>query len=218
MNVLAIAVHPDDETLGCGGALLRHAHEGDSLHWLLVTAADAKHYDEATRAVQEAQVTQVSAAYPFESQHWLKQPTAHLDLLPTGDLVRLIGAAIAEIRPEVVYVPSVVDVHSDHQIVHQASMSVLKAFSMKSLGVRRILACEVVSETDAGAGGFTPDVFVDVTDHLERKIAIFANYVGQEHEEWLPRTASSIRALARHRGATVGVEYAEAFHLIRELL
>ena len=37
-KVLVVAPHPDDETLGCGGTLLRHVAEGDSVHWLIATA------------------------------------------------------------------------------------------------------------------------------------------------------------------------------------
>ena len=37
MVILVIAPHPDDETLGCGGTLLRHTAEGDELHWLIMT-------------------------------------------------------------------------------------------------------------------------------------------------------------------------------------
>ena len=36
-TVLVVAPHPDDETLGCGGTLLRHIEEGDGVHWLIMT-------------------------------------------------------------------------------------------------------------------------------------------------------------------------------------
>ena len=36
-NVLVITPHPDDETLGCGGTLLRHIAEGDKVYWLIGT-------------------------------------------------------------------------------------------------------------------------------------------------------------------------------------
>jgi len=37
-NVLVVSVHPDDEALGCAGTILRHVADGDSVHWLIVTA------------------------------------------------------------------------------------------------------------------------------------------------------------------------------------
>jgi len=36
-SVLVVAVHPDDETLGCGGALLKYKANGDEIHWLIAT-------------------------------------------------------------------------------------------------------------------------------------------------------------------------------------
>jgi LmbE family N-acetylglucosaminyl deacetylase len=37
-TVIVIAVHPDDETLGCGGTILKHKAGGDSINWLIVTS------------------------------------------------------------------------------------------------------------------------------------------------------------------------------------
>ena len=37
MKILVIAPHPDDETLGCGGTLLRHKANGDEISWVIVT-------------------------------------------------------------------------------------------------------------------------------------------------------------------------------------
>jgi LmbE family N-acetylglucosaminyl deacetylase len=92
---------------------------------------------------------------------------------------------------------------------------------MRSLGVSRVLACEVLSETDASPpfaeNAFLPNVFVDVSDTLERKLEIMQIYETELHPGFLPRSPSALRAMARFRGATIGVEYAESFMLVREL-
>ena len=87
--------------------------------------------------------------------------------------------------------------------------------------VRRVLAYETLSSTDAAAPGdrfFVPTVFADVGEHLERKLRIMTLYASEKQEHPLPRAESAIRALARFRGASVGIEYAEAFQLVRELV
>jgi len=41
-KILVVAPHPDDETLGCGGTLLRHKKNGDEIYWMIVTNIDVK--------------------------------------------------------------------------------------------------------------------------------------------------------------------------------
>ena len=221
MNVLALAVHPDDETLGCGGTLLRHAGSGDKLHWLIVTAADPALFSPDIVLRQTSQVEAVAAAYGFVSLHWLKLPSAGLERLALNVLIREIHKVAEELRPEIVYLPNRSDVHSDHRVVFSAAQAVFKSFYMGSLGVKRLLACEVLSETDAAPplpeNAFLPNVFVDVTSTLRRKLEIMSLFQTEVHPGYLPRGLSALEALARYRGAIVGVEYAEAFMLIREI-
>ena len=220
MHVLAVAAHPDDETLGCGGTLLRHLGDGDQIHWLIVTEASGSRWDDAFRANQREQVAAVDAAFPFASRTWLGKPSAALETLPLGDLVEAIREVVATVRPEVVYLPNRSDAHSDHRLVARAAMAALKSFYLAELGVRRVLAFESPSETDAAPAlpenAFVPNVFVDISSTLERKLEIFSLFASEVHPGHGPRGLSAVRALARHRGATVGVEYAEAFMLLLE--
>lgn len=221
MNILTIAVHPDDETLGCGGALLKHQAGGASLHWLLLTAALAPEYTAEQIEVQRRQVEEVKAGYPFEALHWLRLPTTRLDQVPLPNLIGAIRSVVTAVQPEIVYIPHHLDAHSDHRVAAAAVHSVLKSFYLQTLGVRRVLACEVLSETDAAppfsAREFVPNVTVDISATLERKLTLMQLFRSELHAEPGPRSLSAIRASARVRGATIGVEYAESFMLVREL-
>lgn len=222
MNVLSISVHPDDETLGCGGALLRHLADGDCIHWGLVTAAAESDYDAKQIDRQRRQVEAVNAAYPFHGLHWMKLPTTRLESMPLNQVVDALRGVMEAVRPDIVYIPHRGDVHSDHRVVHDAAMAVTKAFYMRTYGVRKVLACEVLSETDAAypapATAFMPNVLLDVSSVLERKLEIFNLFESEIHSGFLPRNAAALRALARVRGAAIGVEYAEAFMLMREVV
>lgn len=221
MRVLAIAAHADDETLGCGGTLLKHAAAGDDVHWLIATSRTVPRWSASDVALREKQIDSVAAEYGVVEPMELGHEDAGLDRVPMSELVEGVLDAVGRCRPEVVYVVHGGDVHTDHVLVHQASMAALKAFRMGALGVRRVLAYETLSSTDAAAPhpgeGFAPNVFADVTGHLDRKCEIFAQYASEVQEDGLPRSASAMMALARYRGATVGVEHAEAFMLMREL-
>ena len=220
VNVLAISAHPDDETLGCGGTLLQHRAAGDALHWIVVTEAPAPQWPPDVIRLKADEVHRVAEAYGMQSVAKLGFPAARLDQTPQAELIGNIHDAIAVVRPHTVYLVHRGDVHSDHRAVFDATMSVLKPFHLEGLGVRRVLSYETLSSTDAaprGIGPFEPNVFVDVTPQFERKLAIMAMYESEVHPDPMPRGPSSIRALARARGATVAVQYAEAFMLVREI-
>ena len=221
MRVLAIATHPDDETLGCGATLLKHTAAGDEVHWLIMTTAHGGQWSEETARRKAAEVDTVTRAYGFRSHRQLELPAARLDTVAFDELIAPVREFVAAVRPETVYVVHGGDVHSDHQITFDAVMSVVKPFHMGTLGVERVLSYETLSSTDAApvsaARTFLPTVFTDVSPYLERKLDIMALYETETQAEPMPRAPSAIRALARYRGATINVEYAEAFMLIREL-
>lgn len=222
MNTLAISAHPDDETLGCGGTLLKHQANGGSLYWLITTQAYQPQWSAEVIERKAAEVVQVAEAYGMKQLFPLALPTVRLDTVPQYDLIESIRGVISKVRPELIYLVHGGDVHSDHRAVFTATMSVLKPSHMAHLGVRRVLCYETLSSTDAAPPHsdqvFAPNVYSDISDQMERKIEIMSLYETESQPDPLPRGRSSILALARHRGSAIGVEYAEAFMLIRELI
>ena len=221
VRVMAIAAHPDDETLGCGGTLLRHRAAGDEVHWLVASSRTTPRWSSREVEAQQHQVQRVAEAYGVTKVAQLGHPDAALDTVPRAELVEGIDSVLAEARPEVVYVVHGGDAHSDHALVHDAAMSALKAFRMTALGVRRVLAFETLSSTDAAVQdarhAFLPTVFSDITGFLVGKCDVLGLYATEVQDGWLPRTTSAVTAQARLRGAAVGVEHAEAFVLLREV-
>jgi LmbE family N-acetylglucosaminyl deacetylase len=221
MRVLVVCAHPDDETLGCGGTILKHVAAGDAVSWAIATSAHEPMWTPSVIEQKTAEIASVQEAYGIEHVTRLGFPSTQLDGVSRADLMHALAGVIEQNRPEAVYVVHPGDVHSDHADVHDATLAVLKAFRMASLGVRRVLAFETLSSTDAAPPqphrAFLPTVFSDIGDHLDRKVEIMALYATESQPDPFPRGPSAIRALARLRGATVGVEAAEAFSLVREL-
>lgn len=222
MQVLVISTHPDDETLGCGGTLLKHRAAGDRLSWVVVTQVHEPRWSAEEMGQKSEEVRLVAEAYGVENCFKLGLPTVLLDTVPQVDIIAHLRDAIAEVKPEIIYLVHDGDVHSDHHAVFSATMSVLKPFHMANLGGRRVLSYETLSSTEAAppqlARVFLPNVFSDITQYIDQKIDVMALYQSEIQRDPLPRGPSAIRALARFRGATIGVEYAEAFILIRELM
>ena len=220
MKVVVIAPHPDDETLGVGGTLLKHKENGDDLFWIVFTRADEnlgfskKWIDDRKR-----QIEKVAKEYGFKETIELGYITTTLDKIPIGEMIGFFSKHLQRIKPNIVYVNNWSDIHSDHKIVFQVVMSSLKTF--RANFVKRILMYETITETDQVPAllqnAFVPNVFVDISKYIDDKLSIMSIYNSEVMEYPLPRSLDSIKALARYRGSQIGVEYAEAFYLLREV-
>jgi len=215
-RILVIAPHPDDETLGCGGTLLRHQAAGDEIHWLLVTAMhEADGFTPQRITERRAEIEAVHNFYGFTGRHELGLPAARLDELPLGGIVRALGDALRSVKPDTVYMPFSADTHSDHGVVVKAASSALKWF--RTPGVNRVLVYETPSETgfnlDPASAAFRPNWYVNITEYLPRKIEAMRQYKSEMGSFPFPRSAETIEALARTRGSLCGHAAAEAFML-----
>lgn len=218
--VLIIAPHPDDETLGCGGTILKLKAMGVSVHWLIVTTIDGVVGFSQERVLMRArEVESVRDAYGFDGVHHCYLPAAGLDAIGKGDIIAGIGRVVREIQPASVYVPYRNDVHSDHVVVFDAAVSAAKTF--RSPFVRAIYAYETLSETDFGLRpddpGFRPNLYEDISGYLDQKISIMAIYDGEMGEFPFPRSEECLRALATLRGAQANCKAAEAFMILKEI-
>ncbi len=218
--VLVVAVHPDDETLGCGGTLLRHKAEGAELHWLIATELrPSGGEDSAPVREREEEIARVAEFYGMSSVRRLGYATTRLDQAPRAELVQAFGRAIEALEPSVLYLPFCGDAHGDHRVAFEAAYSCTKSFRHPSL--RRVLMMETLSETEFAPPlvhrQFMPNVFVDVTDYLEGKLRAMRIYASELGQPPFPRSEENIRALATLRGGVAGCRAAEAFMLLREI-
>ena len=218
-KVLAIAVHPDDETLGCGGTLIKHKENGDEIFWLILTKANQKITSiENIVEKQSEYVKQVAETYGFDNWQQIDFITTELDRYPLGDLIYAISNYINQIKPNVIYYHHFADVHSDHRIAFDAINACTKNFRYPFIDV--IYLFETLSETEFAPAlrnkAFVPNVFNDITPFMNKKLEIMKLFTTEQMNEPLPRALSTIKALARYRGSRIGVEYAEAFMLLFE--
>lgn len=209
-RVLVIAVHPDDETLGCGGTILKHKREGDVVGCMFVTSGNDH---------QKKLINEVVNKYSFDFAKCLNKEEIILDDLSLTELIPAFSNIINEFKPSVLYVPNRSDSHSDHKKVWTAITACIKSFRYPF--IKRVLMCEVISETDVGPSlaenSFVPNVFVDITKYRDKKMEILNLYESELLEDPHTRSISAVEALQRYRGSQVSVQYAEAFMLIKEI-
>jgi LmbE family N-acetylglucosaminyl deacetylase len=218
MRTLVVAPHPDDETLGLGGTLLRRRAEGAEVAWAIVTSISVSAgWEEVTVDRRAEEIQRVAERYSFNAIYEMGFPTTRLDQVPAADLVRAFSSIFKEFEPEEVFIPHPNDVHSDHRVVFQAVASCTKWFRYPS--VKRVLAYETLSETDFildPQNGFRPNVFVNIDGNLEEKLSILDIYAYELGAFPFPRSHEAVRALAVLRGAASGYNAAEAFELMRD--
>lgn len=220
MKVLVISVHPDDETLGCGGTILKHHTLGDDVYWLILTDVyEDIGFKEDFIAERKIQIEKVNKLYEFKKVHNIGFPTTRLHAIDFNELISKISHVINDVRPDIVYTVNRSDIHTDHQIAAKAIMSCTKSFRYPF--IKRVLMYECLSETEMAPqlpeNVFIPNVYSDISDFIQQKVEIMKIFESELQQPPLPRSLDNIKALARFRGSTVGVLYAEAFMLIREL-
>jgi len=216
--VVVVALHPDDETLGCGGALLKHKDNGDEVHWLICTEVKKNDgFSEQTVENRNYEIDKVADLYGFNSVVRLGLSTMKVDEYSVSELVSLVSKVFSDLKPTTLYLPFKGDVHSDHRYMFSALYSCTKVFRYPY--VKQIYMMETLSETEFALStkedSFIPNVFIDISKYLSRKKEIMRIYESELGKHPFPRSERNIEALAILRGATAGCEYAESFMLLK---
>jgi LmbE family N-acetylglucosaminyl deacetylase len=218
-KVLVVAVHPDDETLGCGGTLLKHISDGDEINWLICTRMDKNQYQDEEIKIRNMQINSVSNKYCFNSVESLGLYATQVDKYDQNYIIKLVNKVINKIKPNIIYLPFYNDVHSDHRIIFDVFYSCTKSFRNKFL--KKLYMMETLSETEFSfpvqSHFFVPNVYVDIGDYFQKKLEIFKIYESEVQSIPGPRSLKNIESLARYRGSVAGCEYAESFMLLKEI-
>lgn len=216
-RIVIVTPHPDDETLGCGGTILRHKQAGDKLCWLIVTRM-GNQFDNSIRKKRNEEIVKVKDMYGFNEVSHLDFDAGMLDAIPIGNIINEISKVFQSFEPNIIYLPYRSDIHSDHRLVFDATVACTKWFRYPF--VQRVLVYETLSETDftinPDANYFRPNVFVDISSFLEKKIEIMKVYESELADHPFPRSIKAIKSLAYLRGVASGYEAAEAFMLLKE--
>lgn len=218
MKVVVISAHPDDEVLGCGGSLLKHKANGDEVFWVIITNVfENQGFSKQRVDSRQAEIEKVKTMVGFSGVYKLDYPTMSLDNNSINTMISKISTLFNEIKPEVIYVMNRSDAHSDHRVTFDAVMACTKSFRYPF--IKKVLMYECISETEFAPvlpeKVFQPNYFVDITKYFSKKLEVMRVYESELGEHPFPRSIRNIEALATFRGASVGVEYAEAFQLLK---
>ncbi len=221
--VLACVAHPDDEILGCGGTLARHAAAGDQVA-ICIVADGVRSRSENPRQEQEVRERRDASFIAARiigatSVKFLDFEDQRLDSRPILDITQAIERVIAEIGPDVIYTHHDSDLNRDHCAVAEAVITATRPVPGQK--TRAIFGFEVLSSTEwafgAAARSFAPSRYVEISTWLDAKVAALEAYAYEMRSFPHARSIKAVRALAQYRGANVGVSAAEAFSVYREV-
>src|SRR3989338_5266441 len=216
MKILVIAPHGDDEALGAGGVLTKHARAGDTLYRCIVTKTYPPEWPTSFQKEREREIARSGEILHITKTFSLGFPTVKLDTIPQKELNDRLSEIVKEVRPDVVYTTSGADLNPDHRLVFEAALVATRP--VPGSPVKKLLSYEVVSETEWGRalGVFCPNYYVRLdAEYMRKKVVAMQAYASELRPFPHPRSLETLEALAKLRGSEIGEELAEAFTLIR---
>lgn len=219
-RILVVAAHADDETIGCGGAIHRHASSGDRVGAICFTDGVGAREDAGRAAVRRREAAESAASrLGFEWIAAREFPDNELDSLPLLRLVKYVESIKASFDPKIVYTHHPGDLNVDHRVVFRATLTAFRPQPGERLGELRCF--EVASSTEWNAPEcekpFAPNLWIDISGHWEAKVEALTEYDEEMRRPPHPRSVESLDALSRWRGAQAGLDRAEAYHVIRRI-
>lgn len=219
-RVLCVVAHPDDEILGVGGTLARHAAEGGEVHILILSEGEDAKVEAIPNDNRRAAAHKAARVIGAEGVQILDFPDQRLDAVPFIDVIKPIEQVVEELEPQAVYTHHGGDANTDHLVTFKATYAACRPMSRFGASVQRLLTFETPSSTEQAPQLapyiFGPTCFVDVEPTWDTKLEALRCYgpeiVGGIH----PRSFEYITALARMRAGHAGMRLAEAFVVVRE--
>ena len=224
-KVLIIAAHPDDDVLGCGGYMAKYSQQ-KNIKVVFVAEGTTCRYstqeaggDAAKEAlrVRTKSSTDSLELLGVRAVEFYNLPCGRLDQEPILEINQIIENEINEFQPELILTHSENDVNNDHRIVYRSVQMATRPGSF--CGVDQIMSFEVLSSTEWNyEEPFKPNHFELLTEEwVEKKWKALECYESEIREFPHPRSRLGVETLARYRGMQSGIQYAEAYNIIRKI-
>jgi len=220
-KILIVAAHPDDEILGCGGTIAKLVQNGYEAFTLILgegkTSRDGYNPDEIQKLNKEMIVA--NEIIGVKKVYTANFPDNAFDSVALLEIVKKIEEVKNSLNPEIIFTHHYGDMNIDHQITHKAVLTATRP--MQDECVKEIYSFEVPSSTEWNSyskeTAFISNVFFDVSETINCKVKAMGEYKSELRDYPHPRSLEYIKDNAKLWGAKTGVNYAEAFMLIRSI-
>lgn len=199
MNILAIGAHPDDIEFGCGGTLLKYSENGHKVYMLVLSKGDKG----GTPAVRQKE--QENSARILKVEKLYFGDYIDTEIIQSQKLITEIESFLKDIKPGFIFVHYFDDTHQDHRNLANSAISATRY-------IQNVLFYEGPTTQN-----FTPNVFVDITGVIDKKLECLNAHASQVLKTNIEGLSiiEAAKSAAHFRGTQGRVNYAEAFHSLR---
>ena len=220
-KVLSILAHPDDEVLGCGGTIARLSKKGNEIYVLIlgegITSRDDirdKQKRKSEILALRRQAEKANKLLGIKKIFFYDFPDNRFDTVPFLDIVKVIEKIKNQIKPEIIFTHYEKDLNIDHQITYKAVITATRPLEKEN--VKEIYSFEIPSSTEWSYPlSFSPNMFYDISETIDVKIKALKEYKSELKKYPYPRSLEGVELTAKNWGMKVGLNYAEAFKIVR---
>lgn len=223
-RLLVVVCHPDDEILGCGGLLLKAKSLNINTCLLVLGEGDSSRYKNiksqkylSIKNKRHSSLLQIIKKLNI-SEYVIEQRLCNrFDTYPLLEIVKVIEDLINKFKPNILLTHDYCETNIDHKICYDAVESACRP--LKNNPVKKIYSFEIpCSSSFTFRKKFIPNTYLDISNSIEKKIKLFSIYENELRKSPHPRSIESLYAFAKNRGMQSGLNYAEAYRLIRNII
>lgn len=220
LKLLVLAAHPDDEVYGVGGTIAKYAQMGAEIYVAILTEGCSAQYPGRPEMKDRKRKEALAANKILGTREviFYELPDMKLDALDHVEINSCIEDCVKKVKPEVIFTHHHGDVNKDHRLVFDSTLVAVRPLTGST--IKKVYTYEVPSSTEWAAPferWFIPNFYNDIGKTLEKKIAAIKAYSSELRPYPHPRSEQAVRIYHRQRGLSCGLEYAEAFILVREV-
>lgn len=225
-KILVICAHPDDEFLGCGATLLYFAKKGYKIKVVFLSDGETSRNINQKKIKslinkRKKQAELISKKAKFQKPIFFDYPDNKLDKVPILLIIKKLEKEIRNFKPEIIFTHQENDLNIDHSIAFKASLTASRP--MTKTFVKKIICFETPSSSEISfqiykKKLFNPNLFVDISPFLKKKINLLKIYKSEIKKYPHARSLKNIENLAKYRGSQIGLKYAEAFYILRQVI
>lgn len=200
MKVIVFSPHPDDAETVMGGTIAKYTQKGHEVLIVLVTLPNKR---ETRRKESEKSAALLGA-------HLTVLDIDKYQLAFNRKLVEKFDSIFSDFVPDIIFTSWINEAHQDHVIVSQATIAAARKNTCSLYMYGQVLPSGLTSSS------FRSQSFVDISDVIDQKMkAVLAHKSQIKHfsEQWI----QGIKARATYLGFQIGVKYAEAFEIVKEI-
>lgn len=215
-RILIISPHPDDESVNSGGLIVLAKKKGWEVFVIYVSTGSSRqftngHTDEKDR-LNEAEEASILGNFEYEIG-FMGTSTKLPELVSQKQIIELIENRVKKFKPDIVVIPYRQSYSQDHRAVAEACISAFRPIPNDlHPQPKYILETEEICRWPVASN---PNFFIDITDVIEDKLKLYACHKTQIVKPLHYRSFDNVKRLAGLRGAEIGVEYAEAYTMLR---